>query len=78
MNKLVDNGKQYEIICKGNYGYDRSLTKGKTYITLEGVEAGLFEGSPYVSFVGDDGKKHQAHASRFEIVKEVHNETINT
>lgn len=73
MYNLVDNGKQYKIRCNANYGYEKSLTKDKLYNTLEGIEAGMFHDSPYVSFIGDDGKKHQAHASRFTIVEEVIN-----
>lgn len=73
MYKLVDNGKQYKIRCNTNYDYDRALTKDKVYTTLEGIEAGIFEDRPLVSFIGDDGKNHQAHASRFEIVEEVIN-----
>lgn len=47
------------------------VDNGKTYKTLDGIEAGIFDDSPYVSFLGDDGRRHIAHASRFDIVKEI-------
>lgn len=70
MYKLVGNGKQYEIKAVGVRD-ERRLTKGKIYITLHGIEAGIFKDSPYVTVVDDDGRNLSCHASRFEIVKEV-------
>lgn len=74
MYKLVDNGKQYEIICKGARDANligANLTTDKVYETLNGIEAGIFADRPFVSIVADDGKKHTYHASRFEVVKEL-------
>lgn len=47
-----------------------SLTEGKVYECLYGLEDGIFEDRPFVSVIGDNGKEVGAHASRFELVKE--------
>lgn len=80
MLNLIGNGKQYIIKCKRNDGYKNQLTESKVYQTLEGIEAGIFGDSPYITFVGDDNKVHSCHASRFEIVEEVKEQdaTINS
>ena len=67
--KLVDNGKQYIIEAVGIRDL-RDLTTGKHYETLNGIEGGIFEGSPYVSLINDAGNKQSMHAARFKIIKE--------
>lgn len=54
-----------EMVCLRTDGYEYSLTEGKTYICLNGTEEGIFADRPFVSFIGDDGREYQAHASRF-------------
>lgn len=56
---------QYRLIAKYVDGYRNELTEGKIYITLEGIEEGVFPDRPYVTFIGDDNKEHSCHASRF-------------
>lgn len=78
MFELIGNGKQYIIKCLRNCNYKNSLTTGKIYQTLEGIKAGVFEDSPYITFVGDDNKVHSCHASRFEIIEEVKEQDATT
>lgn len=71
MWKLAGNGKQYEIKAVGVADI-KNLTKDNCYTTINGIEEGIFEDSPYVSIIGDNGKLIKGiHANRFEIVKEV-------
>ena len=41
------------------------LTSGVDYVAINGREAGIFATRPFVTVVGDDGKKHSCHLSRF-------------
>lgn len=47
----------------------RNLTAGKEYVCINGTEAGLFPGRPYVSVIDDDGKLYSCHQSRFEKIE---------
>lgn len=53
------------IRCVGNRNCESFLTKGKDYICLYGTEPGIVPDKPYVTVIGDGGKKISAHASRF-------------
>lgn len=54
-----------EIICIGARTADGNLTDGKRYQALYGIEEGIFSTSPYVTVIGDDGRRYSCHASRF-------------
>lgn len=70
-NTLVDNGKQYVVkVVNAGRGLETQLTKGKEYITIHGIQAGLVD-TPYISVIADDNKPHTFYSWRFEIVKEV-------
>ena len=60
-NKLVirEGQKTMQVICKANYNYEESLTKGKVYEVV--AEEGIFQTRPYFRFIGDDGKEKRAH-----------------
>jgi hypothetical protein len=57
-----------EIIAVGTRDVDW-LTSGKAYAAVHGKEEGIFESRPFVSVVGDDGKEHSCHLSRFHPVE---------
>jgi hypothetical protein len=42
-----------------------NLTSFKVYTAINGREEGIFETSPFVTVIGDDGKKLTCHLSRF-------------
>ncbi|GEM_PF-3929015 len=46
-----------------------TLTKGKIYTAIYGVEQGIFETRPFVTVIDDDGKKLSCHLSRFILVE---------
>jgi hypothetical protein len=58
-----------KIKCRTSVGY-YTLTEGKVYECLYGLEEGIFSDRPFVTVIGDNGKEVGAHASRFEIVEE--------
>lgn len=78
MLSLIGNGKQYIIKCRRSEGYRGKLTASREYQTLEGIEAGIFVDSPYITCIGDDNKVHYCHASRFEIIEEVKEQDATT
>ncbi len=53
-----------KVMCVNNSGY-HNLTEGKKYQCLYGIEPGIFEDRPYITVIGDNGKKVSAHAYRF-------------
>ena len=53
------------IICRVTSGMEYTLTEGKEYVCLEGLEPGIFHDRPYVSVLGDRNHKVSGHASRF-------------
>lgn len=57
-----------KIKCRRSDGYP-TLTEGKVYECLYGLEEGIFEDRPFVTVIGDTGKEVSAHASRFEVVE---------
>lgn len=67
---LVDNGKQYVVKVVNAGRLEIQLTKGKEYITIHGIQAGLVN-TPYISVLADDNKLHTFYSWRFEIVREV-------
>ena len=69
MYKYVNDGKQYIIEAIGVRDL-RSLTTGKHYETINGIEGGIFADSPYITLIDDDGNKQSMHAARFNIIKE--------
>ena len=69
MYELVDDGKQYIIEAIGVRDL-RSLTTGKHYETINGIEGGIFSDSPYITLIDDNGNKQTKHAARFNIIKE--------
>ena len=54
------------LICVAARGI-HNLTQGKEYVCLYGLEEGIFADRPYVTVIGDDGKKLCCHATRFEV-----------
>lgn len=56
-----------KIKCRNSAWYD-TLTEGKFYECLYGLEEGIFSDSPFVTVIGDNGEEVRAHASRFEVV----------
>ena len=69
MTKYIDNGKQYIIEAVGVRDL-RDLTTGKQYETIKGIEAGIFDDSPFVTILDDAGNKQSMHTNRFKIIKE--------
>lgn len=61
---------QYKLLAIGVRGLF-NLTKNKEYITLRGIEPGIFENSPFVSIIDDNGKGFSCHLGRFEIIEEI-------
>lgn len=57
-----------KIKCLNNIGY-YTLTEGKIYTCLYGLEDGIFANRPFVTVINDNGKEVGAHASRFEVVE---------
>ena len=53
------------VKCRNPTGYN--ITEGKLYIALYGLEAGIFEDRPLITFLDDKGVPARAHASRFAI-----------
>ena len=68
--------KQYLLKAIGVRGLS-NLTENKEYITLRGIEPGIFEDRPFVSVLDDNGIGYSCHASRFEIVKELKEKDLN-
>jgi len=62
-NSVVKEGQ--EILCIGARNIENNLTNGKTYVALNGLEAGIFPDRPYVTVIGDNGTEYSCHASRF-------------
>ncbi len=59
------------VVARACYGYN--LTEGKEYEVLEYIPEWLDESVPagftwpaYVAFLDDNGKRQEAHASRFK------------
>ena len=55
-----------ELIAIGTRNYPE-LTEGKVYKALYGAEEGIFSDRPFVTVIGDDGKKSSMHLSRFVV-----------
>jgi hypothetical protein len=53
------------IVARGVRNYP-NLTVGRVYTALNGREAGLLANRPFVTVVGDNGKKLSCHLERFE------------
>ena len=45
-----------------------NLTENKIYITLRGIEAGIFIDRPFVSIIDTNGKGYSCHYSRFDCI----------
>ncbi len=58
-----------KIKCRTSVEY-YTLTEGKVYECLYGLEEGIFSDRPFVTVIGDNGKEVVAHASRFEVAEE--------
>ena len=63
-NTVVPVGAKMKCLSARYYP---GLTEGKVYECLHGLEAGIFTSRPFVSVIGDDGKKLRGHASRFTL-----------
>lgn len=61
-------GKEFDVICVSNYGYDGSLTVGKKYKIK--IEPRILPMSPLCSFVNDRGDIGHAHLERFKKFEE--------
>lgn len=55
-----------ELIAMGTRGLT-ALVKGKTYKSLYGAEEGIFPSCPFVTVIGEHGRKYSCHLSRFKI-----------
>lgn len=53
-----------DIVCLGTRGTP-TLTRGKIYHSLFGLERGILPGSPFVTVIDDEGKRYSCHAARF-------------
>lgn len=60
-------GKEFDVICKADYGYDGILTSGKKY-RIKIIDR-ILPMSPLCSFVSDKGTINSAHLQRFEKIK---------
>lgn len=70
IKEMIDSKKQFRLLAIGVRNYD-GLTYKKEYVTINGVEGGIFEDRPFVTVIDDNNKIHSCHLSRFEIIEEI-------
>jgi hypothetical protein len=67
IEEAKDIGKEFNVICHADYGYEGQLTRGKEYVIK--IETRILPCSPLCSFLSDDGKRAEAHLERFSKIK---------
>lgn len=63
IEEAKDIGKQFQAVCKINYGYEYSLTVGREYLIT--IVPRILPMSPLCEFISDRGKLNCCHLERF-------------